>query len=763
MSITTTTPLPPQPPTKSKFLPSEILYTIFSHLSQPTLRQSVNPVCRQWRFISNHLIHRTATWVPVDSKNKNKKSNKNKNKNDKEVKARVGFHETLLDQLSEGKFDTFECWVLEGSRHPHKMLSRFFGHPGLWDEFVSAMHARLAVQRRNYENESDVEGEGGGGRLFESIRNLSIYGDMVDPMKMVMDLKPCFEFLETLKIEFLRGAHTTINIFTILDNGPRLTSIEIVVLWTPLVEITQGDTTTTATIIIPPTITVSNQASIAEELTGRQAHSSCYPLQQLILCGPWIDTLMTAERIIKTCPDLRVLKSIQIETSASFKNRTQWEASVMQEASKRLAEMARDHCPHLSWYQSDLQYIYRLPNETRLIELAQIFPEMRALSMMTYEDPGPMSFPLRSPYQPVFKTPFLPDLIHTFLNRLTVLEVSRRRAHDTDWTVVNRIICLCPHLQNLLVPDLLTMTGHLKYPSFQPLFDYQVVLNESLWLYDLSDKDSRQRERAERQHLRDLVLLFDKNDENNYPRLDPYRPVPRIWPCRHSLRGLDCCFDMSPLEDWTQHVRAYRLFGQLMSLKIKCTELKIGQVKDCPSATSKKSNRKSLSSSLSSAVRRGRRTDTNPRYRYRNDLWPLKGLVYLEEFVVEVARLPGTVAPEDFEFLRRKEPDFGNRFFPPPPPSLSSRRTTATRTRSNNGDSEEEEDSDDSEDENDYGRVEAYKGVETFWPRLTTFHIGYVLTHAVNDPKLLVPAVEQIRPGVNFRFKLSPNIALFVQ
>jgi hypothetical protein len=152
------------------------------------------------------------------------------------------------------------------------------------------------------------------------------------------------------------------------------------------------------------------------------------------------------------------------------------------------------------------------------------------------------------------------------------------------------------------------------------------------------------------------------------------------------------------------------------------------------------------------------------RSRYRNDLLALKGLVYLEELVVETARLPGRVVPEDFEFLRRKEPDFGFRFFPAP--SISSARTTPSRNKvvehmDENGDYDvgdhEERESEDSEDENDYGRVEAYKDVETFWPRLTIFHIGYVITHPVNDPKILVPAVEEIRPGVSFRLRLSPN------
>ena len=168
-----------------------------------------------------------------------------------------------------------------------------------------------------------------------------------------------------------------------------------------------------------------------------------------------------------------------------------------------------------------------------------------------------------------------------------------------------------------------------------------------------------------------------------------------------------------------------------------------------------------MGESPSSSSRKGRSTDAEHRYRYQNDLLALKGLVYLEEFVVEAARLRGTVVPEDFEFLRRKEPDFGTRFFPPPP--LLSQQATGTRISRKavehiEGDDGEDSDSEyDSEGENDYGEVEAYKDVETFWPRLTIFHVGYVVTHPVNDPKILVPAIERIRPGVIFRLKLSPN------
>lgn len=754
---------------KLNILPPEILHKIFTYLSHVTLRQSVNRVCKQWRLISNHYIHRNATWMPVDPKIKNKKSKKNKNKNkgSEDVKAGAGaeaeFHEMLLNQLEGGKVDTFECWNLNKAGQFHKVPKYFWGYPELWDDFITAMHARLAIQTRSSEeSEDNVEGGDGGGRcrLFESIRTLNIYGDMVDPEKMVVDLKPCFEFLETLKIEILITSRKALNIFTILDNGPRLKSVEIVAIWDYFMEIIQGDTTPTTTTTTTTTAAIAravpDNVITGNEPMNRQPHSTYYPLQQLILQGIWIDTLMTAERIIKTCPDLRVLKSIQIETSTCRGDRKQWEPSVMQEASKCLAELARIHCPHLVWYQSDLQYIYQLPNETRLIELAQRFPEMRALSMMAYEDPGPISTPLHPPYQPVLQTPFLPDLINTFLNRITVLEVSSKQCNFANWRVLNRIICLCPHLQDLLISNLLiTMTEQLDQTSCQPLesLAYPVLLNESLWVYDESDKETRQRDRRERQNFRDMILPVDFNDQDNYPRLDPYLPVPRIWPCRHTLRKLDISLIHNHgMKHWTRHIRAYRLFGHLTSFKVRCQELKIGQIKDCHSGDSKKPKDEPLSSSS----RKGRSTDEEYKCRYRNELLALRGLVYLEEFVVEAIRLRGTVVPEDFEFLRRKEPDFGTRFFPPPP--LLPQQATGTRTsKRTEGDDGEGSDSEyDSEDENDYGRVEAYRNVETFWPRLTTFHASYMVTPPVNDPKVLVPAIEQIRPGVSFRLRSSP-------
>lgn len=84
----------------------------------------------------------------------------------------------------------------------------------------------------NKNNSSNNNGGGGGGghrHPFEGIRHLKIYKEMIDTMKMVVNLRPCFEVLESLRIEIMCSSYRNIDIFMILDNEPRLKSVDIVI------------------------------------------------------------------------------------------------------------------------------------------------------------------------------------------------------------------------------------------------------------------------------------------------------------------------------------------------------------------------------------------------------------------------------------------------------------------------------------------------------------------------------------------------------
>ncbi|KAG0281300.1 hypothetical protein BGZ95_005199 [Linnemannia exigua] len=741
-------------------LPPELLETIFRLLNQSTLRQNVNLVCKQWHLTSNRLIHRVAVWRPVPL-----------GRDGCGVKE---FQEALLDQLCErgSKVDTLECWVIDGTRHRHKKLG-VTGRPWQWHDFVSAIAVRekIAMQREgrrvNTGKEEEVVADGDGdcdSSLFGTIRNLRIYGDMIRTMKMVEDLKPCFAFLESLKIEIMWSNQETIPIFTILDNGPRLKTVEIVIGRDVIVDIVQGDYANDA---------ATSSSSSSRNSLCQQGRRRNYPLEQLIFNGLWID-FKTSEQIILSCPQLQVLKSLNISDNGNRIGKPQWDLTALQESGERLTRLARNHCPNLRWCHIDLHYyIHRqLHRDAQLIQLARTLPQLQSFSMMSCEFPMALPIP-RSRLASLPRLPSFyafyncpPDLLQ-FFGHLTVLEIKRSKTSSCHWRTLNRVLCMCPNLQELLLGDMEMSTDRIGdstlVVSSCDLDDSETPLSIDL-LFDTTDQERRQREhQQQRRDFREWVLYEDDPHAINYLRVrDGYRPIPRIWSCRHSLRVLDWgMWDLDDVGEMTRHIQDYRLFGQLTVLRIAGLDLKVGQVKEEPRVPPKKRTREPLLTRLIAP--------SGPPERYPNDLLALKSLVYLEEFVMEVTRLPGTIVPQDFEFLRRRGCDFETiRSFPsPPPPSLSSsaqrraKKQILMTLRANLVEEKEQSDEEDydSEEENEFGRVDAYKDVRTFWPRLTTFHINYLRTHSLDATRALARGIVEasIRPGVVFRFKRSFN------
>ncbi|KAF9904627.1 hypothetical protein EC991_002557 [Linnemannia zychae] len=248
--------------------------------------------------------------------------------------------------------------------------------PLLWNDFVAILQGRVLLKedpRRIHEdkdegkdkNEVDKAGqyEQDENPSFESIRTLRIYGNLVETNRVVKDLRPCFEYLESLEICIHKGLRRNIDLLSILDKAPRLKVVEINVSLSGL------------TYIAPVTL----ETAATETAEGCQQKYSYYPLEKLILAGLCVH-IFTAERIVKSCPHLRVLKSLLVLTNDYRVEGLQCPLSDMQQDSERLARLARDSCPNLKRYQGDFQYQYRLPSETRLLEMVRIFPEMEHLS-----------------------------------------------------------------------------------------------------------------------------------------------------------------------------------------------------------------------------------------------------------------------------------------------------------------------------------------------------------------------------------------------
>ncbi|KAF9926811.1 hypothetical protein FBU30_003665 [Linnemannia zychae] len=549
-----------------------------------------------------------------------------------------------------------------------------------------AMRARLKIENEGECNEKEKDREEeeqsrfldqkqnvGSCGLFESIRTLNIHGNIVDISKMIEDLRPCFRYLKTLEIETQRPQWKEIDIFVILDASPALKSF---------------------------TCRSSYIEIVHSESDGESKPLGQYPLKEFILTASWIN-IMTATKLVRSCPNLHVLKTLRIATDGFTvpKYPLSWETSVILHSSLHLTNLVRQHCPMLQCYHADFQYRYPLARNTRLCEMIMHFPQTRHLSMTSDEDIGPLS-----------TIPFL--------------------------QLPNRSLI----------------------PSQSLLFE--------------TDNERRRREQKERDVVRKAVL---ERDYDNSSFLFRYSGLmPRVWPCRHTLRQLECgsLSVFSNFNAFARQIRAYKLFGQLTILKVDNSVLNIGQRKShLP---------------LADNDPEGKRMDTPIDERFPNDFLPLIGLVYIEEFTMNVAGIRGWIHVHDFNFLQRKEADCEHRYLPPLPsippcsilPSLPkithARKKKATAFKQSENDSgintdglmnsendnEDNEDIEgsDSEDENNCGESEAYKNIKTFWPRLTIFHVNYGKRITKFDKHKLIYGLEKMRPGVEFRFQRSPHI-----
>ncbi|KAG0301339.1 hypothetical protein BGZ97_002823, partial [Linnemannia gamsii] len=94
-------------------LPPEVFELICTHLSQTTLRRSVNRVCKSWHEISNRCISRTGIWRPLE-----------------------GALELLLQQWP--LIDTLELWLGQDIELPTKVV-RVQNYMEDWNAFVATI------------------------------------------------------------------------------------------------------------------------------------------------------------------------------------------------------------------------------------------------------------------------------------------------------------------------------------------------------------------------------------------------------------------------------------------------------------------------------------------------------------------------------------------------------------------------------------------------------------------------------------------------
>ncbi|KAF9154381.1 hypothetical protein BG015_001154 [Linnemannia schmuckeri] len=213
------------------------------------------------------------------------------------------FQEALLDRLSEGGgkagrgvVGTLECWILDIGRHPYKRLG-LMRKSWQWDALVDTIQARLALQ-----------------------------------------------------IESMCTTKNGIPIFTIFDNGPGLKAVKISITWKSDIAVTPRKQPITA----PRLETTGTIASLSEREPAVTLQKRQYPLEQLIVHEVWF-LPETREQIILSCPKLRILRRLEVQTSGARERYPRLRylrlaPPALHDVGERLIRLARDHCPKLEWF-----------------------------------------------------------------------------------------------------------------------------------------------------------------------------------------------------------------------------------------------------------------------------------------------------------------------------------------------------------------------------------------------------------------------------
>ncbi|KAF9152459.1 hypothetical protein BG015_005221, partial [Linnemannia schmuckeri] len=322
------------------------------------------------------------------------------------------------------------------------------------------------------------------------------------------------------------------------------------------------------------------------------------------------------------------------------------------------------------------------------------------------------------------------------LSRISVLDIRPSAITQAQSSTANRVLCFTPNLLHLVAPKLFFNTDKLWQPPApveqtpKPVF--------------ATVRDRKRHERNERRARQQALARFHtadasatailttsggetdvESDELETPNVvDP--SISATWQL-YNLQTLNMgLYGKDDMVIFTQYISRHRLFRNLISLKLTIPELRIGQRK---TFTNSKKGTAVIPVSASGGGGKQHSSVTIPQpepARHTNELLALRGLKGLEECVLRTTDVPGMILAKDFEFLRRRE-DLQTTFFFP-------KRKYGMK-------SAEDEDDDNEE------YVKERPKTETFWPKLTIFHVQYLKISPLITTSKLVEGIEQIRPG----------------
>ncbi|KAK3836540.1 MAG: hypothetical protein JOS17DRAFT_734512 [Linnemannia elongata] len=732
----------PQPPE----LPLEILEFVCTHLSQTTLRYGVNRVCRKWHEVSNRFIRHAGIWKPV-----------------------LGAQELLLQQWS--KLNTLELWFYKDPELPTVSIPSY-SNLAFWNSFAAAITAPTSTEQdAQSDDTNDITSDSSRPTsLLQTIRHLEMRGLSMGYVDVAPKLRGHLQFIESFTITTVHYYYN-IPLFTILADFPSLRTFTVDLQYTTYAHVKHGDNDDL--IVDNPEPAIDPETSHFPRkpwvIPPPKMFPDRYRLQRFSISGVGTH-LRVLERLLVTCPELHVFKANNTTVDLHIRQRGE---DAERNARQRLIDLAAKYCPLLEWFNFH-RLEHSASDEAHLENISRTFPDHKFLSMTL------------SGYQET-----MPDnpSCRDILSKITVLDIQPSPYGTLQTHLLNKILCLTPNLLHLQSTKAILRTGDLWQPP-APVQPAPKLFNNVRCRKRHernARREARQQALARYQSTPATTTINESETDVNNTHADN-SSTPVTWQV-YNLKTLEVGLTSgSTMVRFTDYISRHRLFRNLVTFNVLIPSLKVGQRVNFTDP--KKSTAIATASSVvmapapaasntsgSNKLRSSTVAPPSEPERYSNELLALRSLRCLEECILRAMDVPGMVLAKDFEFLRRKD-DFQTMSFIPKrrksttttkyptvtdlvaiEQSSSASRKNRKRSPSVAGANvkddpdENDEDEDDDEDDEDEEQEQERLKIETFWPKLNTFHVYYLRIAPFISTSKLTEGIEQVRPGVSVRFQ----------
>ncbi|KAF9105006.1 hypothetical protein BGX27_009849 [Mortierella sp. AM989] len=699
--------------------PLEVLGLVCSHLSQSTLRTCVSLVCKDWNAVSDQYIRRIGVWTALSE----------------------DYQQLLMEQMK--RLDTLECWfnmdpAVPGSTSIITQEDTRQRWRAFLDAILLPFDEDLHSNERGIQEPSvlhDRQDKRIPNCLLHNISNLSLRGEYIDYSTAITTIhqQQGFRFLKTFFLEIHRGSRDIL-LFPLLDDCPNLLELTIRVPHTSTVNILAGDSDDQIPDDIPQPVNpetahfpVKPKTILPPKIYNQRYNLRVFDIEKCTVKHPIL------ERIVSTCPKLRVLKAREI-------NAQLWRADIGYYAHEikhdRLLQHAKKMCPDLGWYN----VILRQNTATDFDHMKRMntyFPDTKYLSISSCG------------YQAI-----MPDALvsRALFNQITVLEVTPAVSRNVYTAILNKVLCRSPKLLHFIAPKYQFLVSELYSPP-EPVTPIPKTFIENI-------RCRKRQEREERRKHRQEALLriqntgsssVNTNTSSNQEALDASDS--KIWQC-YDLRSIDIRLDLDDLSSsrFTTYIDRNRLFRNLTNLRLSLNKLMVGQLLEFPHVIKR---REKAAEDLQPKRKIGfmnikAKEKLKMPKRFENDLLHLRGLRSLEHLHIEAQNIPGMIQSSDFEFLRKHSDETVLRTISHEVNDHAQDQDISSNNIEDIGDILEEDDGN--------GIVSAaYKPkaleTETFWPRLQEFHVRCFYHPIATNYSDVVSGVRSIRPGVEFSIK----------